>query len=36
LIPFIGVDIGGGAMFDTSKPVLRKLFFVGLTAGIEF
>jgi hypothetical protein len=36
LIPYIGVDIGGGAQFDTSKPELRKLFFVGLTAGIEF
>jgi hypothetical protein len=36
LIPFIGVDIGGGARFDASKPELRKLFFVGLTFGVEF
>jgi hypothetical protein len=36
LIPFVGVDLGGGARFDAGKPELRRVFFLGLTFGAEF
>ncbi len=36
VIPFIGVEVGGGARIDTTNPEVRKLFFAGLTVGGEF
>jgi hypothetical protein len=36
LIPFIGIDVAGGARIDTTKPEVQKLFFVGVTFGGEY
>lgn len=36
IMPFVGVDVLGGARIDTTKPDVQKLFSAGLMIGGEF
>jgi hypothetical protein len=36
LMPFIGIDVAGGARIDLDNPKMQKLFFAGLSFGGDF
>lgn len=36
LIPFVGLEVGVGARIDTTKPEVQKLFFTGLSFGVQW